>query len=261
MKTISYIISSILLISCQSPSINNTTTIIEDIPVKILAVDMPHYNVDDLPIESPNVCPNNMVHVVGNYCTDLRHTCTEKLDRKRCKRFDKNGTVCKGKEKPLSFCIDIEEYTKPGSKIPVHDVMWVTADKLCKNEGKRLCNNQEFVLACEGPERLPYSYGYERDSSICNIDITKNLGRVGHLVDHTQPIDMFPNCVSPYGVHNINGNVTEWTKRVGSHSPWRSGLMGGWWSGVRSECRPLVTSHFEYYNDKQVGLRCCKNNN
>lgn len=252
MKYITLQIILILSLSCSQNTLENKK--IEN-PIKIIEEKI--INIDDLPLEE-SICPADMKYVIGEYCTNLRHKCLEKMDRKRCIKYD-NKPTCLGKEINLSFCMDEEEYTKSNKTIPVHNVDWTKADNLCKNEGKRLCNNQEWALACEGPERLAYSYGWERNSDICNIDIHKNLGRVGNLVDHTCPITEFKQCISPFGVHNMNGNVTEWVQRVGGKKPWRSGLMGGWWGPVKSECRPLVTNHFEYYRDKQVGFRCCKN--
>lgn len=205
-----------------------------------------------------NPCSDNMAHVKGQYCTKLDHTCLEKLDKKRCKVYDKNP-VCSGPEKELNFCMDINEFTVDfHTKIPVHNVSWVEADVACRVQQKRLCTSEEFVLACEGPERYPYSYGFERILGVCNIDIFNNLKANGKLVDHTQPIDLFPNCISSYGIHNMTGNVTEWVSIPGQMKPWRSGLMGGWWSNrIKGECRPLVNNHFEYYADIQVGFRCC----
>lgn len=207
-----------------------------------------------------NPCPKNMAYVKGHYCTELKHTCLEKLDKKRCKIYDQNP-VCLGEEKPLEFCIDITEFTVDmQTKIPVHNISWVEADVACKVQSKRLCTSEEFTLACEGSRRQPYSYGFERILGVCNIDLFKRLKVNDKLIDHTKPIDLFQNCISPYGVHNMTGNVTEWVEIPGTYKPWRSGLMGGWWSNrIKGECRPLVNNHFEYYADVQVGFRCCSN--
>lgn len=213
-------------------------------------------------IPEKNPCPENMAYIKGYYCTELKHTCLEKLDKKRCKIYDRNP-VCLGEEKLLEYCIDINEFTVDmQTKIPVHNISWVEADIACKIQNKKLCTSEKFIQACEGPQRQPYSYGFERLSGICNIDIDKNLRNKNKLVDHVKSIDQFSNCLSPYGVHNMNGNVTEWVEIPGTYKPWRSGLMGGWWSNrIKGECRPLVNNHFEYYADVQVGFRCCKDIN
>ena len=39
--------------------------------------------------------------------------------------------------------------------------------------------------------------------------------------------------------------------------PFRNALKGGWWMPARNRCRPSTTAHDDYYNDIQVGTRCC----
>lgn len=256
-----YIILSLLLISCKEAKYQIVEEVIP-IDIKIDLINKlttnnnqffptePQINIEDLPIE----CSKEMNRIDGLYCTDLRHKCSKKIDNKRCKLFDKEATICKGKELKLSFCMDREEYTTSKSKIPVHNVTWTTAFNTCKYLGKRLCTEYEWNLACEGPERTPYSYGWERDSKICNIDILK-VGRVGHLIDHTKSIDEFPDCKSQYGIHGINGNVDEWIVKSKKYS--QPILSGGWWGPVRNACRPKTTEHGKSYQDVQTGIRCC----
>jgi sulfatase modifying factor 1 len=258
MKIQYILLSSILLITCNS---HTKTKIIQEIqPITIevelnkpVSFTIPQVNVKDLPLE----CGNGMVRIEGLYCTDLRQKCIKKLDKKRCKEFDKSATICKGKELKLSFCMDKEEYTDSDSDIPVHNITFVQAENLCKAEGKRLCKENEWNLACEGNERSPISYGWERHSELCNIDIVKNLGRVGHLVDHARSINDFPGCISSYGIHNLNGNVDEWILRPGGSGMYKGMLSGGWWAGVRAACRPKTTEHYNLYADIQTGTRCC----
>jgi formylglycine-generating enzyme required for sulfatase activity len=104
---------------------------------------------------------------------------------------------------------------------------------------------------------LPYPYGTTRDSSVCNFDRT-DLGKMGEgLYDHRAPADAFPDCVSPFGVHDMVGNVDEWTRRTGQSAPHRSALHGGWWLPGRNNCRAATREHAEDYSGKQVGFRCC----
>ena len=37
---------------------------------------------------------------------------------------------------------------------------WYAARDACSAQGKRLCGESEWTLACEGEEHLPYPYGY-----------------------------------------------------------------------------------------------------
>lgn len=74
------------------------------------------------------------------------------------------------------FCIDRDEYVAPGETLPSGSSSWTAARVTCEEQGKRLCRESEWELACEGEEAFPYTTGYVRDSSACNFD-------KGNLVD------------------------------------------------------------------------------
>jgi hypothetical protein len=69
------------------------------------------------------------------------------------------------------FCIDeYEAPNRPGGEVWHHGyVSFREANAACEAEGKRLCDADEWTLACEGPERLPYPYGWKRDNAACNV--------------------------------------------------------------------------------------------
>lgn len=54
----------------------------------------------------------------------------------------------------------------------------------------------------------------------------------------------------------MNGNVDEWTVSV-LKSGYRSILKGGYWSVVRTRCRPATRAHNEEHEFYQQGFRCC----
>ncbi len=62
--------------------------------------------------------------------------------------------------------------------------------------------------------------------------------------------------MSPYGVHDMTGNVDEWVVNESGH-PYKSGLKGGYWGPVRDRCRPMTTAHNEDFAYYQIGFRCC----
>jgi formylglycine-generating enzyme required for sulfatase activity len=107
----------------------------------------------------------------------------------------------------------------------------------------------------------PYPYGWKRDSSICNFDKTDLGGPEEKLKDLRAPVDAYPSCLSPFGVHDMVGNVDEWVERENMAAPNRSALRGGWWLPGRNRCRAATTAHPEQYSGKQVGFRCCKDAN
>ncbi len=210
----------------------------------------------------PNGCPTEMVLVEGSYCTEARQTCAEWLDPPslkvaRCKEFA--PAECVGPREKKRFCIDRDEYTKQGEAMPETDVSWTHAKESCEHQGKRLCYETEWELACEGEQMLAYSIGNKRDSNKCNYDKTDLMDNRGKLRDYRKASKDLDSCKSPYGVRNMTGNVDEWTFRDRTNGQWRSAMKGGWWMAARNRCRPATTAHDELYSGFQSGYRCCAN--
>jgi formylglycine-generating enzyme required for sulfatase activity len=136
-------------------------------------------------------------------------------------------------------------------------VSWTQAQNVCTSQGKRLCKETEWEFACEGEQILPYPTGYVRDAKTCNFDKDPLLDRKGKLLDLREPESELSACVSPFGVHNMSGNVDEWVYRDRTNGEWRSALKGGWWMAARDRCRPATTAHDEHFHELQTGVRCC----
>ncbi|HVJ93394.1 MAG TPA: SUMF1/EgtB/PvdO family nonheme iron enzyme, partial [Labilithrix sp.] len=180
-----------------------------------------------------------MILIEGDACPDAEQVCMKWLDpppyqNLRCGEYAKPAK-CKGRRVHRRYCIDREEYSEartsgdPKDAVPVVNKNWNEAQALCALRSARLCNETEWEFACEGPEMNPYPYGYKRDSTICNFDKTDLGGPMEKLKDLRAPQSAFPDCVSPFGVHNMVGNVDEWVEREGRSAPNRSALRGGWW--------------------------------
>jgi formylglycine-generating enzyme len=238
-----------------------------------------------------------MVLVAGNYCPDVEQTCKKhhaeyERDQKKKRKADANGkkerstvsercleyeapTVCKSKERrPMRFCVDRYEYPNKKGELPALLISWTEAKKVCESNGKRLCTESEFNFACEGEEMLPFTYGFVRDAQKCNIDKeyrkrSKKLFRYEKCMDRPQckehlafldqrlPAGSLEECVSPFGVFDMNGNINEWVEIPKKKYPDRSGLKGGWWGPVRGRCRPTVDFHKEDDFGYEEGFRCC----
>ena len=221
-------------------------------------------------VESTGTCPNGMLEVEGDYCPYVEQKCLRWLDpetKMRCAEFAPSST-CAGKAAHKKFCVDRYEYpNKPGEK-PVIMKSWYEARDTCQSVGKRLCLESEWTLACEGQERLPYPYGYQRNPEACNIDKPHPDVNEKALADpklrdaeverlwQGEPSGTREACVSPYGVHDMTGNVDEWVVNESGH-PFKSGLKGGYWGPVRTRCRPMTTAHNEEFQFYQIGFRCC----
>jgi sulfatase modifying factor 1 len=215
-----------------------------------------------------DACPSGMVLVEGEYCPEVEHKCLEWMDPPqsryahfRCKRYEKSAT-CKGPKVHRRYCIDATERTESDTKLPRHFMSWTTSKALCESEGARLCRESEWIFACEGEEMRPYPYGWERDTTACNTDITEGIGKVGRLNDLRSEVGSHAKCASPFGVQDMAGNVEEWTQAdgpgQGSKMGWKEVLKGSWWIPSRHACRQFQVGHNDVYNGGETGTRCCK---
>ena len=213
---------------------------------------------------SPSACAADMVLVEGDYCPDVKQTCLRWLDEGRfwnfrCAAYGKPACASAART-PMRFCIDRYEYTKPGEKLPEVHHSWTSAGAVCASQGKRLCLESEWQFACEGPEMhaYPYGDGFHRSAATCNID-RSNLGKPNSgLRDLRAPADAHPQCVSPFGVYDMSGNVEEWTTLDHPSDPRdTSSMKGAWWLPGRNHCRAATTGHGHTYEGGQVGVRCC----
>jgi len=223
-----------------------------------------------------SACPTGMALVDTTYCArPVLHCLKSEYDKANhitiCHQFAP-GQRCAGGERRERFCIDRYEYPNQEGGHPPVMVSWYDGAAACAAEGKRLCWQSEWESACEGPEKLPFPYGLERDPRQCNIDnayVKPDLERVysskpavqgGELLKLDQGVASGerPGCVSGFGVHDLTGNFDEWvlSEENKGKSKW-AGLKGGAWGHVRNACRPMTTSHppeFTYYF---ISFRCC----
>jgi sulfatase modifying factor 1 len=225
------------------------------------------------PVREGRGCPPDMVEVNGSYCPAVEQICTDFISEQRDRCGEFRATVrCMGATTPKTFCIDRYEYPNRVGILPTLGVTWEDAGKLCAAEGRRLCTDSEWTLACEGNEMRPYPYGFKRDSRACNIDkpyIVPNESAYADparraaeakRLDQSEPSGSRSACVSPFGVYDMTGNVDEWVfNEHGSTkaAPYVSGLKGGYWGPVRNRCRPMTVDHNQWHFGYQIGFRCC----
>jgi len=229
-----------------------------------------------------------MLRVTGEYCPVVIQTCKKYHDEyvrdkgsgtvsDRCLEYIEPSRCFVDERVALDFCIDRYEYPNRLGELPWVLTSWRQAQRICHDQGKRLCTEDEYNFACEGPEMLPYVNGYVRDPEVCNIDKpyrrpdhSKQLLTYEHCLansackaelerlDQRHAIGSSLSCVSWAGAVDLNGNVNEWVARPGKEPPHRSGLKGGWWGPVRNRCRPTVEFHKEFDYGYEAGFRCCK---
>lgn len=200
-----------------------------------------------------------------------------------------------GSPESARFCIDIFEFPNKACELPFVFVAPFQAKRICEAQGKRLCAQEEWNLACRGdpaggPDRV-YAYGDELDLTVCNT----NKSRLGSspLCDvstmekvwttcgsNTEPSGAFPRCRSRFGVFDQHGNVAEIMTRVEpTDASVKSQLKGsaffyvdvaelptdpgGYWTKYPDHCNFDPRWHVENletagHMNYHLGFRCCK---
>ena len=229
-------------------------------------------------------CPIGMKLVDGEYCPQIQSTCLVWLDSPgssvmRCKEYSPSS--CAAKTRPMAFCIDTTEMTEEHyariqasdhpvksihqvvdskSRLPLTNITFYQAEALCEAEGKTLCGEEQWEMACEGPAYNNYPTGQQRRCDLCNCDRTENVGPdFEHRVDHRETVDQVSECRSGYGVEAMVGNSDEWVRRTKTTAPYISVLHGGHWLPIRARCSPdaTTTGHGPTFSSLEVGARCC----
>jgi formylglycine-generating enzyme len=213
-----------------------------------------------------------MALVDGLFCPAIAYRCLKRAGGvgHGCPEYSR-GEVCLGEQDRRRYCIDLHEWPNRVGERPKVFVSWYEAKALCEGVGKRLCRRSEWILACEGPKRLPYPWGFVRQPSPCNIDRAVVEADSNAIADprtredeiarlwQADPIGSHPNCISSFGVYDLAGNVDEWTDNAADDPTTDrvSTLNGGYWGPVRNTCRLTTKSHGPTFTFYQAGFRCC----
>lgn len=230
-------------------------------PIECAESDRPTPN--GVPVEAPGVggCPDGMVPV-SDFCIDQYEAMlVEVLD---------GGEVA-----PFS------PYSNPGSRrvqamsvagaVPQGYISGTQAAAACAEAGKRLCSNEEWLLACQGAEGRLYPHGDSLHGE-CNTTrachpavqyfessadwIWSELGHpcINQLPDGLATTGEYDACVTPEGIYDMVGNLHEWTSDA-------SGIFrGGFYVDALingTGCLYRTTAHSTGHWDYSTGFRCC----
>ena len=218
----------------------------------------------------PRACPEDMTLVDGEFCPELTYQCERFVDSTSpsCAEYAQKPE-CRYNTVSKRFCIDKHEWPNQPGKQPTVFVNFHEAQRSCQSVGKRLCQRSEWTLACEGPKRAPYPYGWQRLPSPCNVSrpvlevhakrLSNPRTRQAEIARLWQAdaIGSHPDCVSPFGAFDMIGNVDEWTDSSVEGGEIVSTLNGGYWGPVRNTCRLTTKTHGPDFQFYQIGFRCC----
>jgi len=155
------------------------------------------------------------------------------------------------------YCIDRYEYPNAAGRRPRILVSWQEANAICLALGKRLCNEDEWERACSGAQGWLYPYGPQREPGRCATELKLGTRDFPNAGSH-------PDCVTPEGVFDLDGSVSEWVADLYEQQPgdaWeRRVLRGstGWmsnWYGQDCSSRHFHEQWNDSYGDD--GFRCC----
>ncbi len=98
---------------------------------------------------------------------------------------------------------------------PVFGVDWFDAYAYAKWKGRRLPTEEEWEKAARGPRGTQHPWGdnASQDKANLGFDYTPKPDAGGEKdgFKRSSPVDQPSSDRSPYGVHNMAGNVSEWT--------------------------------------------------
>jgi hypothetical protein len=194
------------------------------------------------------------------------------------------------------FCIDRWEAPNRLGTQPLVMYSFDEAAGWCAARGKRLCYDDEWTRACAGGAGLRYPYGDDHRVGWCNDDklwrvfdqslleawppdvsspavdslaqllasaaaVSTAAAASAEHVRHLYQADgsgQRAQCRTADGVHDLCGNVEEWTRRRAetSRAQFPGSLKGRYWA-ESWDCGAAVTSHGASFRFYETGFRCC----
>jgi formylglycine-generating enzyme len=156
--------------------------------------------------------------------------------------------------------------------VPQGYIDQVAAAAACDEAGKRLCDDDEWLRACQGAAGHTYPYGDDAMPGVCNDARARHpaieyfgtsdasvWSQLGHpcilqIPDGVQTGGAHPGCRSDDGVLDMMGNLHEWTADPAGT------FRGGFFVDTVLNgpgCHYATVAHDVAHWDYSTGFRCC----
>jgi formylglycine-generating enzyme len=227
----------------------------------------------DTPAERPNV----WVEVIGF-----------KMDRFEVTVQQFSQCVDAGAcDQPFTGSDPDEDYTWDNAgheNHPVNGVSWYGAQDFCSFQGKRLCSEAEWEKAARGADGRVYPWGNDCPASEWGSSCDPMGPAVSEWIEtNSSEVGHHPAGRSPYGLHNMGGNVSEWVDDIfytyygfsidsldnpTGPQPHPDGIEEArsvrgsnvyeWCQGIDQMRTTYRTSQKPTYQNYSIGFRCCQ---
>ncbi len=221
-------------------------------------------------------CPKGMASIGGDFCIDRFEAATEEI---AAPRKGKRAPKVLGKHSAFEpadgvFLMAVSEK----GRVPQGYVSRDDAEEACLNAGKRLCTDDEWLRACRGKKPTTYPYGDDHQPGHCNdtgvssfnllfgpgnnqppeqsVYTRENMNdpRLNKMKGTVARTGSFPKCKNSFKVHDMVGNLHEWT--ADPEGTFRGGFYLDTSINGRG-CDYRTGAHDAKYRDYSTGFRCC----
>ena len=145
------------------------------------------------------------------------------------------------------FCWQTGRPEPPGAHdLPITGIRWPDAEAYCRWAGGYLPNEAEWEYAARGHDGRRYPWGND-------TDLPARLQGSAPFPAGSQALD-----VSPFGVHDLSGNVTEWCADVFDQQAGRHACRGGSFRSHDADAFAAALRDSRADDDRQddLGFRC-----